>query len=105
MMRLLAVGAALLALLGAVAAIYVTGQRSGVAQERAVWVERERVRDDAVAVAQRNQAAAMDRLNAEVEALRAQPERIRTVTKVLRVEADKECASLPASWATLWNAE
>ena len=62
-------------------------------------VERAAAQDAAL-----DQARRVDRLYVEIEALRAKPERVRTVTKEVKVYADAECSSLPADYRRLWNA-
>lgn len=51
-----------------------------------------------------DQARRVDRLHVEIEVLRARPERVRTIVKEIRVEADADCRSLPPDWRLLWNA-
>ena len=49
------------------------------------------------------QQARVDALKEENDALRSRPERIRTVTRTIRVEPDEECRSLPPSFRERWN--
>lgn len=49
------------------------------------------------------QQARVDALQGENDELRNRPERIRTVTRTIRVEPDEECRSLPPSFRERWN--
>lgn len=62
-------------------------------------VERAAAQDAAL-----DQAKRVDRLYVEIETLRAKPERVRTIVKEIKVEADATCGSLPDSFRRLWNA-
>lgn len=62
-------------------------------------MERDRAQQTAL-----DQARRVDRLYVEIETLRAKPERVRTVTKEVKVYADADCSSLPQSFRDLWNA-
>lgn len=86
----------------AIGSLYLGYQWSDARWEKreARWVE--------VANAERlRQQQALGKVNAEVERLKARPEKVRTVTQevVKYVQADDSCASLPDSWRVLWNAE
>lgn len=71
------------------------------------WEKREQERTTAIEAERWEQARRMDKVQAEVEVLRARPEKVRTITeKVIEyVQADTDCASLPASYRSLWNAD
>lgn len=62
-------------------------------------VERAAAQDAAL-----DQAKRVDRLYVEIEALRAKPERVRTVVREVKVNADADCKSLPPDFRSLWNA-
>lgn len=62
-------------------------------------VERDKAQQAAL-----DQARRVDRLYVEIEALRAKPERVRTVTREVKVYADADCSSLPPSFRSLWDA-
>lgn len=98
-----AVGAMALAV-GSLTAAYMAGSHSGAQDERAVWTQREKARDDAAEKVAKEQALKMDRLYVEIETLRAQPERVRTITRLVEVKPDAQCESLPSDWRSLWSA-
>lgn len=97
-------GAALLvtALLGG---LYLLGRDHGAAAEAARWQAAENERLSAISLAVGETVARANTLAVDVERLRARPERVRTITKEIRVEADADCRSLPLDWMRLWNAE
>lgn len=92
------------ALLGGV---YLQGRVHGTAAERERWTERMAEIDRQVEQHRTEQARRLVRLVDEIDALRARPERVRTVTRevVRHVVADAECSSVPASLRRLWDAE
>jgi hypothetical protein len=71
------------------------------------WLERERKWIEAANEEQLRQERELGKVQAEVERLRARPERVKTVTQevVRYVQADAKCESLPSSFRELWNAE
>lgn len=93
--------AAVVALLfGGVGGSWLVGYRAGGAECREKVAEiNAQVQAEALETARR-----VDKLHVEIEALRARPERIRTVVKEVKVEADADCSSLPREWVQLWNA-
>ncbi|MFA5606807.1 MAG: hypothetical protein WDA07_06420 [Leucobacter sp.] len=94
------------ALVAAVASAIAAGF-IGYELSEAHWREREakwvRVANDE----RIRQEKALGKVQAEVERLKARPERVRTVTQevVKYVQADAQCESLPPSWRVLWNIE
>ena len=86
--------------------LYLLGRHHG-AEARDDWWRAGMAKVDAEVgrQAERKQAAA-DALARDVEAMRARPERIRTVTKeiIKHVVADADCSSLPESVRVLWAA-
>lgn len=99
-MNPLAWATAAAAIVAALGGVYLAGYRAaqGDCREKVAEINAQ-VQADALETARR-----VDRLHVEVEALRARPERIRTVVKEIKVEADATCDSLPHSWLQLWNA-
>lgn len=85
--------------------LYGLGRMHGAqaAREEALVAENERL--SAISLAVGETVARANALAVDVERLRARPERVRTITKEIRVEADADCRSLPGSWLRLWNAE
>lgn len=77
------------------------GERARAAVVLAEWKasiqQQELARRDA-------QREALASLQGELDELRSRPERIRTITRTVRVEADDRCESLPASYRQLWDA-
>ena len=73
----------------------------------AKWIKREAKMLERVNAEQHAQQQAMGKVQAEVERLRARPEKVRVVVQkeVEHVVADAECSSLPDSFRSLWNAE
>ena len=84
---------------------YFTARGQGVASERGRALAAENERLAAISLAVGETVARANALAIDVERLRSRPERVRTVTKEIRVEADADCRSLPLSWGLLWNAE
>ncbi|MGE3596625.1 MAG: hypothetical protein AB7N70_13840 [Dehalococcoidia bacterium] len=99
-MNPIAWAAAVAAVVAALGGVYLAGYRAGGAdcRERVAEINAQ-AQADALETARR-----VDRLHVEIEALRAKPERVRTVVKEVKVEADATCVSLPDSFRWLWNA-
>ena len=93
--------AALMAMIvSALGGTWLIGYRAGGAECREkVAAINAAVQADALETARR-----VDKLHVELESLRARPERIRTVVKEVKVDADADCKSLPPSYRSLWNA-
>ena len=93
--------AALMAMIvSALGGTWLIGYRAGGAECREkVAAINAAVQADALETARR-----VDKLHVELESLRARPERIRTVVKEVKVNADAQCSSLPPSYRSLWNA-
>ena len=93
--------AAVVALLfGGVGGSWLVGYRAGGAECREKVAEiNAQVQAEALETARR-----VDRLQVEIEALRAKPDKIRTVVREVKVYADATCASLPDTFRSLWNA-
>lgn len=91
--------AAVAAVVAALGGVYLAGYRAaqGDCREKVAEINAQ-VQAEALETARR-----VDRLHVEIEQLRARPERIRTVVKEIKVEADATCDSLPHSWLQLWN--
>lgn len=87
--------------------LYLQGRVHGAAAERERWTERMAEIDQQVEQHRAEQARRLVRLVDEIDALRARPERVRTVTRevIKHVAADAECSSLPGSVRLLWHAE
>lgn len=87
-------------IVAALGGTWLIGYRAGGAECREkVAAINAKVQADALETARR-----VDRLHVEIEALRARPERIRTITRTIHVQADADCSSLPPEWVQLWNA-
>jgi len=87
-------------IVAALGGTWLIGYRAGGAECREKVAEiNSKVQADALETARR-----VDRLHVEIEVLRARPERVRTVVKEVKVNADADCKSLPADWRMLWNA-
>lgn len=87
-------------IVAALGGTWLIGYRAGGAECREKVAEiNSKVQADALETARR-----VDRLHVEIEALRAKPERVRTVVREVKVNADAECVSLPSSYRSLWNA-
>lgn len=84
---------------------YFTARAHGVEAERARALSAENERITAISLAVGETVARANALAVDVERLRVRPERVRTVTKEIHVEADADCRSLPRAWGLLWNAE
>lgn len=87
--------------------VYLQGRVHGTSAERARWAAQMAEIDRQVEQHRAEQARRLVRLVDEIDALRARPERVRTVTRevVRHVVADAECSSVPASLRRLWDAE
>ena len=99
-MNPIAWAAAVAVVIAAFGGSYLAGYRSAQAdcRETVAGINAE-VNREALETAKR-----VDRLHVEIEALRAKPERVRTVVREVKVNADAECVSLPSSYRSLWNA-
>jgi len=93
--------AALMAMIvSALGGTWLIGYRAGGAECREkVAAINAAVQADALETARR-----VDRLHVEIEALRAKPDKVRAVVREVKVYADAQCSSLPASFRSLWNA-
>ena len=99
-MNPIAWAAAVAAIVAALGGVYLAGHRAAQSDCREkVAAINAQAQADALETARR-----VDRLHVEIEQLRARPERIRTVVKEVKVEADSSCVSLPDSFRWLWNA-
>jgi hypothetical protein len=85
--------------------LYGLGRMHGAQVTREEALAAENARMTAVSLAVGETVARSNALSIEVERLRARSERVRTITREIRVEADADCRSLPADWLRLWNAE
>lgn len=99
-MNPIAWAAAVAAVVAALGGVYLAGYRAaqGDCRERVAEINAQ-VQAEALETARR-----VDRLHVEIEALRKRPERVRTVVKEIKVEADATCVSLPDTFRSLWNA-
>lgn len=93
-------GAAGLLSVALLSGVWLHGNRTAKAAcEAQKAVERDKAQQAAL-----DQARRVDRLYVEIETLRANPERVRTIVKEIKVEADDTCSSLPPAWRSLFNA-
>lgn len=92
------------AITGALWKAHDMGHAAGVAKSAAAI---ERWKRQVVEQATERREAQQQRyqqLQGELDELRSRPERVRTITRTVRVEADDRCADLPGSYRLLWNA-
>lgn len=87
--------------------LYLQGRVHGTSAERERWTAQMAEIDRQVEQHRDEQSRRLVRLVDEIDALRARPSRVRTVTRevIKHVAADAECASVPASLRFLWDAE
>lgn len=80
------------------------GHRAGAASVQVRWDAERSAVEAAQATERAATAERLATLAGEIEALRARPERVRTITRTVHVAADAECLSTPESVRRLWDA-
>lgn len=80
------------------------GKQAGIAESAVVLAQWKATVEASAHRRREAQQQRYQQLQGEFDELRQRPERIRTVVRTVRVEADDRCVDLPGSYRLLWNA-
>lgn len=80
------------------------GKQAGIAESAVVLAQWKATVEASAHRRREAQQQRYQQLQGEFDELRSRPERVRTITRTVRVEADDRCADLPGSYRLLWNA-
>ncbi len=92
------------AIVGGVWKAYDLGHEAGKAEMAAVLADWKASVAEQAAERRKAQRDRLAQLQGELDELRSRPEKVRTVTRTIRLKPDAECASLSADYRRLWDA-
>lgn len=108
MWRLIGTVAAVVALVAAVAGglwkAHDLGAEAGKAEMAVVLADWKASVAEQAAERRKAQRDQLSALQGELDELRSRPEKVRTVTRTIRLKPDARCDSMPPSYRELWNA-
>lgn len=92
------------AIAGALWKAHDIGKQAGIAESAAVLAQWKATVEASAHRRREAQQQRYQQLQGEFDELRQRPERVRTITRTVTVEADDRCDSLPGSYRRLWDA-
>ena len=92
------------AIAGALWKAHDIGKQAGIAESAAVLAEWKMAVAEQAAERRKAQREQLALLQGELDELRSRPEKVRTVTRTIRIKPDDRCESLPPDYLRLWNA-
>lgn len=92
------------AIAGALWKAHDIGKQAGIAESAAVLAAWKQSVVEQANERRKAQQERLDALQGELDELRSRPEKVRTVTRTIRLKPDAECGSLSPDFKRLWDA-